>query len=258
MNHACARPARHIPLPEAHHTHCPACGRHGISFLPLPDAIRTDALRYGFKHFGRGEMTAHDTYACDACGASDRERLYALWLDTEIARGSISRGLRLIHFAPEHVLSGKIRASGFFDYHTADPQMTGVDHVVDLMNLPFPDNSFDLFICSHVLEHVENDDTAISELFRIVNRGARSILMAPIIVGLEQTLEDASVTTDAERWRCFGQNDHLRIYAHDDYLRKIKAGGFVVEELGIKYFGGHVFRRLGLKDTSVLYVVSKP
>lgn len=46
----------------------------------------------------------------------------------------------------------------------------GVDHVIDLMNLPFNESSFDLFICSHVLEHVENDDLAISELFRITKK----------------------------------------------------------------------------------------
>jgi hypothetical protein len=82
-------------------------------------------------------------------------------------------------------------------------------------------------------------------------------LMAPIIIGLEKTIEDPSVKTEAERWRYFGQNDHVRLYAHKDYVKKIKTHGFLVEELGIKYFGRHIFRRMGLKETSVLYIVKR-
>ncbi len=81
--------------------------------------------------------------------------------------------------------------------------------------------------------------------------------MAPIIVGLENTVEDPSVKDEAGRWRLYGQNDHVRLYAHDDYVNKIRSHGFRVEELGESYFGEDVFRSLGLKRTSILYVVSK-
>ena len=83
-------------------------------------------------------------------------------------------------------------------------------------------------------------------------------MMAPIIVGLEKTIEDPTVETEEGRWRNFGQNDHVRLYAHKDYVKKIKKHGFLLEELGIKHFGEHIFRRLGLKNTSALYVVKKP
>lgn len=135
--------------------------------------------------------------------------------------------------------------------------MDDVDYKVDMMNMPFEDESFDFFICSHVLEHVESDDQAIKELYRITKQGGRGILMAPIAVGLEKTIEDPSVIDEVGRWRLFGQNDHVRLYAHDDYVNKIRSHGFRVEELGEKYFGEKVFRSLGLKSTSILYVVSK-
>jgi hypothetical protein len=77
------------------------------------------------------------------------------------------------------------------------------------------------------------------------------------IEGLEETIEDSSVKDEAGRWRLFGQNDHVRLYAHDDYVNKIRSNGFRVEELGKKYFGEKVYRTLGLKPTSILYVVSK-
>lgn len=238
-------------------TFCPVCETERISFSPLPDFYRQQALGNGFVHFGCGEMTAHETYTCDNCGASDRERLYALWIDQQVRNNVFPKGTPTVHFAPEAALSRKIRNMNHFNYLTADLLMDDVDHKVDMMDLPFDDGSFGFFICSHVLEHVESDDRAIDELFRITKRGGLGILMAPIIVGLEKTLEDPSVTDEAGRWRNFGQGDHVRLYAHDDYLRKIRHHGFRVDELGERRFGTRVFRSLGLKPTSVLYIVSK-
>jgi len=82
-------------------------------------------------------------------------------------------------------------------------------------------------------------------------------LVAPISVGLENTLEDHTVITEEERWKYYGQHDHLRLYAHDDYVKKIKSHGFDLQELGIKYFGKRLFNRLGLTSTSILYIAEK-
>jgi SAM-dependent methyltransferase len=198
-----------------------------------------------------------DAYTCTHCGASDRERIYALWIDQQIEKKLFSRNTRVIHFAPEVALSEKLKGQALLDYKTVDLLMDNVDYKVDMMDMPFDDESFDFFICSHVLEHVESDDQAIKELYRITTSGGRGILMAPIILGLENSIEDPSVKDDAGRWRLYGQNDHVRLYAHDDYVNKIRSHGFHVDEFGESYFGEEVFRSLGLTPTSILYVVSK-
>lgn len=237
--------------------YCPVCKRQDIFFAPLPDFYRQHALANGFVYFGQGEMTAHKTYTCSNCGASDRERLYAFWIEQQIQNKKLSTGAHLIHFAPEAALSKKLLELEFFDYKTADLMMDQVDYKVDMTDMPFNDNSVDFFVCSHVLEHVDSDDKAIKELYRITKCGGCGILMAPIIVGLNKTIEAPSVVDDAGRWRLFGQNDHVRLYAHDDYVKKIRKQGFHVKELGIRYFGARAFRTLGLKPTSILYIVSK-
>ena len=236
---------------------CPVCGSKHASFSPLPEFYRENARLYGFAHFEKGELLSMEAYTCTNCGASDRERLYALWIDQQIEKKSFSKSTRVIHFAPEAALSGKLKGLDFFDYKTADLLMDDVDYKVDMMDMPFDDESFDFFICSHVLEHVESDDQAIKELFRITKPGGCGILMAPIIMGLEKTVEDPSVKDEAGRWRLYGQNDHVRLYAHDDYVNKIRSHSFRVEEFGVSYFGEGVFRTLGLTRTSILYVVSK-
>ena len=237
---------------------CPLCGGKDIVFVPLPDSYRLNAQRYGYQYFGTAEMTALETYSCSNCGASDRERLYAYWLQAENAAGRLSEFQNVIHFAPEAALSKFIRHSGVFEnYQTADLMMDGVDHKVDLLDLPFANDHFDFFICSHVLEHVEDDRRAIRELHRITRKNGRGILMAPIIVGLRETVEDPSAKSEEDRWRLFGQFDHVRLYAHDDYVQKIEEAGFSLQQLGIHSFRSGLFDRLGLKATSILYVVTK-
>ncbi len=236
---------------------CPLCDDKPAIFLPLPEFYRENAHLHGYVYFGKAEMGSLETYTCAHCGASDRERLYAIWIERQIKKGVLSKGMRAIHFAPEAALSAKLRGLVFFDYKTADLLMDNVDYKVNMMDMPFEDESFDFFICSHVLEHVESDDQAIMELCRVTKRGGCGILVAPISVGLEKTIEDPLVTDEAGRWRLFGQNDHVRLYAHDDYVEKIRSHGFRVEELGERYFGKAIFRSLGLKPTSILYVVSK-
>jgi SAM-dependent methyltransferase len=236
---------------------CPVCNNRQASFSHLPEYYLDNARRHGFAHFGKGEMISLENYSCTLCGASDRERIYALWIDQQIEKKFFSKGASLIHFAPEDALSKKLKGLGFYDYKTADLLMKDVDYKVDMMNMPFDDESFDFFICSHVLEHVESDDQAIIELYRITKSGGSGILVAPIIMDLEKTVEDPSVKDEAGRWRLYGQDDHVRLYAHDDYVNKIRSHGFRVDELGENYFGEDVFRSLGLTRTSILYVVSR-
>lgn len=236
---------------------CPVCGTKPATFLPLPEFYRENAIRYGFEHFDKGEMLSVDAYSCALCGASDRERLYALWIGRQLERKQFSNNTSIIHFAPESALSEKLKNLSFSCYKTADLLMDHADYKVDMMDMPFQDESFDFFICSHVLEHVESDGRALSELFRITKTGGCGILMVPIILGLDATFEDPNVTDEANRYRFFGQNDHVRLYAHKDYINKINSHGFRVEELGGNYFGKDVFCALGLTPTSVLYVVNK-
>jgi hypothetical protein len=238
---------------------CPVCESYPENFLPLPPIYQENARKYGYTHFGKGEMTSGSTYSCPHCGASDRERLYALYLKEQYEQGFIANQIKMIHFAPEPALSNMFRQWGVFDYKTADLNMSSVDYTVDLCNMrEFENARFDCFICSHVLEHVNNDNAAIQELYRILKQGGWGILMAPIHVDLDHTLEDPNIITNEERWKYFGQNDHVRLYAKRDYIDRVKQHGFSLNELDKRYFGSKIFERLGLKPTSVLYIVEKP
>ena len=237
--------------------YCPVCGSEPTTFLPLPEYYPEQWQRYGFPYAEAGEMTPLETYSCSICHASDRERLYSLWIKQQIDNNCFVKGMSLIHFAPEECLSRQLRDLDFFDYATADLLMSEADYREDITAMSFADELFDFFICSHVLEHVDSDDKAIKELHRILKPDGCGILMVPIVMGLEKSLEDINLKDEAERWRLFGQDDHVRLYAHDDYVNKLQQQGFSVAQLDQAYFGKSTFQSLGLKATSILYIVTK-
>lgn len=46
--------------------------------------------------------------------------------------------------------------------------------------VPYPDESFDMVICSHVLEHLENDEPLLSDLYRVLKTEGYLFLFIPI------------------------------------------------------------------------------
>jgi len=137
--------------------------------------------------------------------------------------------------------------------------MHGVDDCIDIMDMAiYAEDSFDALICSHVLEHVRDDIRAMAELYRVLKPGGWGIIMVPIEVGLEGVYEDPTKVTEAERWKHFGQGDHLRIYSREGFLARLESVGFKVLALGAGYFGQRRFHRCGISATSILYISEKP
>lgn len=98
---------------------------------------------------------------------------------------------------------------------------------MDITATGLADDSFDLIYCSHVLEHVRDDRAAMREMFRVLKRGGRALIMVPIKSGA--TLEDPALTDPAERERLYLQSDHLRLYGLEDLRERLAAQGFEVQ-----------------------------
>jgi SAM-dependent methyltransferase len=140
--------------------------------------------------------------------------------------------LRLLHFAPEYALRERIEALDRVDYVTADLDPAGVDVQLDITAMPFGDDEFDGVICSHVLEHVDDDRAAMSELARVLRPGGWLLVLVPLDPGRERTHEDPSVRTPEEREREFLQRDHVRLYA-PDIADRLRDAGFGVEVIDL-------------------------
>jgi SAM-dependent methyltransferase len=243
---------------------CSVCARRVRRFEPLPPEYMEQLRRYNYKYTTDDAETCNaGYYSCPHCGAADRDRLYALYLRDYFRAAAPAETARIIDFAPSSGLSRLIKeliadSPHSFSYRTADLFEEDVDDRVDITDMRvYGDNSVDFFICSHVLEHVPDDVRALGELYRILKPGGRGILVVPIVLAVEEIDEDSSVTDPAERWRRFGQGDHVRLYSKRGFVERVGRAGFTIRQLGQEHFGRRVFRRHGITDRSVLYIVEK-
>ncbi|HXW25119.1 MAG TPA: methyltransferase domain-containing protein [Xanthobacteraceae bacterium] len=238
---------------------CPVCGVELAAFKPGGKSY----LRMIHEHDYIYPMSAIETfnfgaYACPNCDASDRERLYALYLDDVFRLRDPQRRCRMVEFAPSFGLPRKLKGYPFVDYRSADLFRNNVDDRIDIADMrAYADASFDIVLCSHVLEHVSDDRRAMRELHRILRADGFAIVMVPLVHGVDETNEDPAVDTPELRWKYFGSGDHVRQYGKRDFAERLAAAGFAVERLGVRFFGAEAFRRAGIAADSVLYVVHK-
>ncbi|MHA7832600.1 MAG: class I SAM-dependent methyltransferase [Flagellimonas sp.] len=158
------------------------------------------------------------------------ERHRLLWLYLKNKTDFFTKSLKLLHFAPEQAFYNRFKKLDNLEYTTTDLNSPLADVTADICNLPFQDNSFDVILCNHVLEHIPNDTKAMQELYRIMKVGGWGIFQIPQDLKREETFEDNSITDRKERARIFGQYDHVRIYGRD-YFDKLRSIGFTVEEV---------------------------
>lgn len=158
----------------------------------------------------------------------ERHRLLWLYLQNETDFFTASK--KVLHFAPEQAFYKRFRKQKNLAYTTTDLNSPLADVKADICNLPFKDNSYDVILCNHVLEHIPDDTKAMQELYRVLKPGGMGIFQIPQDLKRETTFEDDSITDAKERAHIFGQYDHVRVYGRD-YFNKLRSIGFeVVEE----------------------------
>jgi SAM-dependent methyltransferase len=91
-----------------------------------------------------------------------------------------------LHFAPEPFFRRRWRYR-FQSYLTADLNRRDVDRQVDICRMPFESDSFDFLFASHVLEHIADDEAAISEIARVLRPCGLAVLAVPIVA--DRTVE---------------------------------------------------------------------
>ncbi len=158
------------------------------------------------------------------------ERHRLLWLYLKNETDFFTSNKKVLHFAPEQAFYKRFRQLKNLDYTTTDLLSPLADVKADICDLPFEDNTYDVILCNHVLEHIPNDTKAMQELYRVLKPNGMSILQIPQDLNRETTFEDNTITDKKERAEIFGQYDHVRIYGRD-YFDKLRSIGFKVEEV---------------------------
>ena len=193
----------------------------------------------------------HPGTICPLCGSQVRHRILAAALDGQSDRPDLDEhallaGKEVLHFAPERQLRNRISRAAR-KYVTADYDRGDCDLKLDISAMPsVPDRLFDTVICCDVLEHVPNDLAAMREIHRTLRPGGTAILTVPQMDPPARTDEDASVLSETEREKRFGQKDHVRMYG-DDFIERLRASDFCVEVVTAENFQGAVVGRLCLE-----------
>ena len=222
-------------LNKGNEVECPVCASQYKKFLPYGRIARENAL-------------------CPNCLALERHRL--MWLFLKKQTDFFSAPLKVLHVAPEHCFIDRFEALPNLEYITADIESPLAKIKMDVHSIPFPNNSFDVIFCNHVLEHVEDDLLACAEFNRVLKPNGWGILQSPVYP-LEKTIEDKTITDPAERERVFGQRDHVRRFGKD-YAERLRKSGLKIEENQfVKQIGADLIKKYALPKDEVIFVCSK-
>ncbi|MDA7693491.1 class I SAM-dependent methyltransferase [Flavobacteriaceae bacterium] len=183
---------------------------------PIDGSSYRKFLPYGYQKIRENAL-------CPGTLSLERHRLLWLYLDRETS--FLNDSLKVLHVAPEQVFYQKFKSFSHWKYTTTDLHSPLADVKADICALPFEDNSYDLILCNHVLEHIPNDRKAMSELYRVLKKGGTLIAQVPLDENRTTTFEDNSITDRKERTKVFGQYDHVRVYGKD-YLEFLDQTGF--------------------------------
>ncbi|UZD24689.1 methyltransferase domain-containing protein [Algoriphagus halophytocola] len=214
---------------------CPVCNHSYRKFLPYGRIARENAL-------------------CPSCLSLERHRL--MWLFLQEKTNFFTAPLRVLHVAPEHCFIERFEALGNLEYITADIESPLAKVKMDVHEIPFPENSFDVIFCNHVLEHVQDDLKACAEFNRVLRPEGWGILQSPVYP-MEKTLEDDSITDPAERERIFGQRDHVRKFGKDYATRLRKSGLQIEENRFVKELQANLVEQYALPIEEVIFVCRK-
>jgi SAM-dependent methyltransferase len=217
---------------------CPICNTRYRKFLPY------------------GRIHPRENALCPNCLSLERHRL--IWLYLNDRTDFFKNRKTVLHIAPEACYIHRCEKLHGEHYITADIESPLAKVKMDIHQIPFPENQFDVILCNHVLEHVRDDIQAMREMYRVLKPGGFAILQVPFFNPVpERTFEDDSITDKREREKIFGQDDHVRKYGKD-YARRITQSGLIsVADDYVNTLPDETRKKFGLAKGEIIYLGKK-
>ena len=213
---------------------CPVCSKSFRKFLPY------------------GRINPRENALCANCLSLERHRL--MWLYLKERTVFFKNGLHVLHIAPEACFIKRFERIHGGKYITADIESPLAKVKMDIHQIPFEQNTFDVVLCNHVLEHVRDDIKAMNEIQRVLKPQGFAILQVPFFNPVpDTTFEDSTITDRQEREKIFGQDDHVRKYGRD-YTQRIKRAGLTpLEDPYVNDLEESVRKKFGLVKGEIIY-----
>lgn len=217
---------------------CPICNTHYRQFLPY------------------GRINPRENALCPNCLSLERHRL--IWLYLQDRTDFFKSKKSILHIAPEACYIQRFEKIHGEQYITADIESPLAKVKMDIHQIPFSENQFDVILCNHVLEHVRDDLQAMREMYRVLKPGGFAILQIPFFNPVpDQTFEDDSITDKREREKIFGQDDHVRKYGKDYATRIAQSGLIAVQNEYVNSLPDETRKKFGLAKGEIIYIGKK-
>lgn len=215
-------------IPRKHLLRLSSVGLRVVGVFYAGNQVECPVCRHTYRKFlPYGRINPRPNALCPSCLSLERHRL--IWLYLRERTPFFERRLDVLHVAPEQCFMKAFEKQHGDRYITADLESPLAKVKMDIHHMPFADRSFDVVLCNHVLEHVDNDIHAMTEIHRVLRPGGFAILQVPFFAPVpEVTVEDPSITNPRDREIHFGQDDHVRKFGKD-YADRINRSGLVAQ-----------------------------
>ncbi len=240
---------------------CPVCLMEFSSFAPI---YKWRLVNDGNSEAGTECAIESDEGRCPNCDSLHRQRL--LWKYIHERTNLLSgKRVKLMEVAPDLPFFNLFNNNPGIRYYPCDIApgkekylyFPGKIKDADITHLPFESKYFDVILCSHVLEHVVDDISAMKEMFRVLRGGGWVLIQSPVFYNIEKTLEDPDVVTPEGRELKFGQLDHLRKYGRD-FKNRLSNSGFTIDEIDyVNSFPEEDIKRFGFDRYERIYLCRK-
>jgi len=176
-----------------------------------------------FKNFYNGRMRQYEESICPNCGSQPRQRALFKYLRSEFLATYLyaikDKNFLCLEIAPS--LSPMEKALKGIVYISVDIEDPCAMYQMDLTNLIFNDFTFDLVVCSHVLEHIKDDLLASRQIYRVLKKDGTAIIQIPI-GSYEDPLGKRTMEFGKKRFY-----EHVRSYGWD-FNERLRKTGFKV------------------------------
>ena len=208
---------------------CSCCGYAGHSFLHVRNRLRT----------------AWNS-ACPRCDARSRHRGLALLIPRLISerKGPV----RVLHISPEAVLRRVIEPLATL-YHTSDFAPSDVTYPEeDLTNPSIPPGSYEMILCNHVLEHIENDSAAVAGMAWMLAGDGAAVVTIPGIFTRRATIRYPDDSLGGH-WRDYG-NDVIDLFSRFfERVERVDLSALDLSDDGLSH---------GIRRGEIAFVMSVP
>lgn len=241
-------------LSEVHGV-CNIC-KKVVKYLPNTTHFQAEQKKHGFPYWNAVfESVSKKKRMCPVCESMDRERMLSLMID--LLQPANDDKLNVLQIAPSFAMDNWLKTKTYMNYETTDLMLPNVTFQADIQDMNMvADETYDIILCSHILEHVKDDKKAMKELYRILKEDGVCLFLVPLMIGLDKTDEEFGLSEE-ENWTRFGQDDHARLYAREDFLDRLTDAGYLVHILGKEYFGEECWHEQGLNDIHCIYAATK-